>query len=342
MNNHRLAHYIMLLLASLTGTGSVLAEDASANWYQVELFIFANTNPNAGTNERWPQNLGLSYPDNLVELIYPTQEVEENVLEAEQTEEALSETIEPQLTAIPDVPTEPLQDDEAEEPNGPEAYAVLADENKQLQRHVNRLLRTGQHRLLFHETWLQPVEDRKQAVSLLIRAGNQYDRHYELEGYVSFSVERYLHINTDLWLSSFISTIGTEQMPWPVLPTPPTVIKAQQQIASELNLSAPMGTGFFGSQSRPFELLFDQQYSVDRTVVMRQHRRMRSNELHYLDHPLMGILVKVTPYEKPKPAPETEQTEEVESAQEDAGTEQTVTTDTNSPEAPVATEPKPL
>lgn len=332
MNNRRFAHYFMPFLISLMGTGSAIAEETTANWYQIELFIFANTNPNAGTNERWPQNLGLSYPDNLVELIYPTPETEEDALELEQPVDNLSEATEPPI-AFSDLQIEPADSEkepEAEpELKGPVAYAVLDNENKQLQKHVNRLLRTGQHRLLFHETWLQPFEDRKQAVSLLIRAGKQYDRHYELEGYVSFSVERYLHLNTDLWLSNFISTIGTEQMPWPVLPTPPTVIKAQQQIASELNLSAPMGIGFFGSQTRPFELLFDQQYSVDRTVVMRQHRRMRSNELHYLDHPLMGILVKVTPYEEPEP--------ESEPATE---TEPSVATELNSAEEPVATEPK--
>jgi len=36
---------------------------------------------------------------------------------------------------------------------------------------------------------------------------------------------------------------------------------------------------------------------------MQTHRRMRSKELHYIDHPLMGVLVQVTPYEPPEPEP---------------------------------------
>jgi len=332
MNNHRLAHYFMLLLAPLIGVSSTYADENRANWYQIELFVFANTNPNAGSNERWPQNLGLSYPDNLVELIYPTPEIEETGLDTEQALDPQLEGIKTDVIALEDSLSE-AEPEQSLDSTGPEAYAVLPVENKELQKHVNRLLRTGQHRLLFHETWLQPFEDRQKAVSILVRAGEQYDRHYELEGYVTFSVERYLHINTDLWLSNFISTMGSEQMPWPVLPTPPTVIKAQQQIANELNLStsmgsAPMGIGFFGAQRRPFELLFDQQYSVERTVVMRQHRRMRSNELHYLDHPLMGILVKVTPYEAPESEPETLEPE------------QPITSDANSTEGPAANESK--
>ncbi|MEM7407978.1 MAG: CsiV family protein [Pseudomonadota bacterium] len=33
--------------------------------------------------------------------------------------------------------------------------------------------------------------------------------------------------------------------------------------------------------------------------VLRESRRMRSGELHYLDHPLFGMLVRATPYEAP-------------------------------------------
>jgi hypothetical protein len=29
---------------------------------------------------------------------------------------------------------------------------------------------------------------------------------------------------------------------------------------------------------------------------MQQRRRMRSGELHYLDHPLLGLLIKVSRY----------------------------------------------
>lgn len=36
---------------------------------------------------------------------------------------------------------------------------------------------------------------------------------------------------------------------------------------------------------------------------MQQHRRMRSGELHYIDHPLFGMLIMVTPYTPPKSAP---------------------------------------
>ena len=36
---------------------------------------------------------------------------------------------------------------------------------------------------------------------------------------------------------------------------------------------------------------------------MAQSRKMRSEEIHYLDHPLFGVIVQVTPYEAPPPEP---------------------------------------
>lgn len=35
-----------------------------------------------------------------------------------------------------------------------------------------------------------------------------------------------------------------------------------------------------------------------RAAMINQSRRMRSNELHYIDHPMLGILVKVTPLDE--------------------------------------------
>ena len=31
---------------------------------------------------------------------------------------------------------------------------------------------------------------------------------------------------------------------------------------------------------------------------MQMHRRMRSKELHYIDHPLVGLLIQINPTEK--------------------------------------------
>ena len=37
--------------------------------------------------------------------------------------------------------------------------------------------------------------------------------------------------------------------------------------------------------------------SRDDFAVLSESRRMRSNELHYVDHPHMGVLINITPFE---------------------------------------------
>lgn len=38
-------------------------------------------------------------------------------------------------------------------------------------------------------------------------------------------------------------------------------------------------------------------YDFRHAVLVNQQRRMRSGELHYIDHPLLGIVIKVSRYE---------------------------------------------
>ena len=36
-------------------------------------------------------------------------------------------------------------------------------------------------------------------------------------------------------------------------------------------------------------------YPYRHAVLVQQKRRMRSNEVHYIDHPLLGAVIKFTP-----------------------------------------------
>ena len=48
--------------------------------------------------------------------------------------------------------------------------------------------------------------------------------------------------------------------------------------------------------------MFDSSFLEDRrgkeaVYYLHQNRRMRSKETHYIDHPVMSMLVRITPYE---------------------------------------------
>jgi hypothetical protein len=42
-------------------------------------------------------------------------------------------------------------------------------------------------------------------------------------------------------------------------------------------------------------------YPYAHAVLLKQTRRMRSKEVNYIDHPMFGVVVKVTPLSLPEP-----------------------------------------
>ncbi|WP_339337837.1 CsiV family protein [uncultured Oceanicoccus sp.] len=356
---------VTLISTILIANGAVLAQSANQEvaeqqWYQIEVLIFAYQDTADNTAELWPKELGLKYPDRIVELKKASQnevllnnwpdnaeiiESEPSASTAEILPEEIAEPIflaEPSLAA-PSLPEASLPEasllersllePSLSEPPLPELslpepllvtlkeqpFTLLPQEEQSFSTIKQQLFRQKDLRQLFHGAWRQPIGKRNDSESLLIRGGDQFDNHFELEGSISFGLERYLHITTNLWLSTFVSNAGRMENPWPVLPKAPIVSSANDP---ETAINGPAQDVFNQTSSNtgsnmimasnhvmknPFLDLTHSQYAVDQTSTMRQSRRMRSNELHYIDHPLMGLLVRITPYEFPEPAQEPTQ-----------------------------------
>ncbi|MBB3046483.1 hypothetical protein FHR99_000719 [Litorivivens lipolytica] len=181
---------------------------------------------------------------------------------------------------------------------------------------VKKIRGAHRYRLLFSGSWPQRLNPRDSATPILIQGGDPVGQHFELEGYIKVALERYLHIDTDLWLSDFGRgaailqsaqrfELSEEELQaarrreFPALPTPfpvndPGFRPEQENPLPEDDMAME------NEQNRPasnLDVLManDSSYYVERTVVMRQNRRMRSGEVHYLDHPLFGVIVKITP-----------------------------------------------
>jgi hypothetical protein len=218
----------------------------AATLYQVELVVFTRDSADAEVEEKWDRDHGLRYPSRLVGLL-PA-----------------------------DAPTA----------DGTVAtFRLLPASQLRLGADASTIDRRSNLRVLFHGAWIQPGGTLGDTDAVLISGGKRYGRHHELEGYVTLTVERYLRLDTNLWMSRFAVAGGLPSTDAPVLPRP--------RLAG--------GTGAAAEESAD-------TYSPSQIYVMDQERRMRSGELHYLDHPRFGALVQVTPYRapQPQPAPEAE------------------------------------
>jgi hypothetical protein len=111
-------------------------------------------------------------------------------------------------------------------------------------------------------------------VWLQINGGKEQHGHHQLEGAIGVSMGRFLHLHTQLHLNQFITNPN------------PTSNNASQFI------------------SIPY-----QQAQISQRYSMQQQRKMRSKELHYLDHPKLILLVRFDPYTPqvgPLPKPESD------------------------------------
>ncbi len=200
-------------------------------------------------------------------------------------------------------------------------YKILPDKQFRLVEVVNKLVESSRYELLLHLAWRQPGLERKEALPVWIRGGriygNEYTsidneleylenmpktgsnaqidgnvyefdeqtlkslelelleqqkalRHqglYELEGKITIALSRYLHTYTDLVLRR------------PRLSVDPVLNKAVQDRALAV-------------------------YSADTRILnnhsLKEHRRMRSKNLHYLDNPEFAMLILITPYKVPE------------------------------------------
>ncbi|MEH6556663.1 MAG: CsiV family protein [Oceanicoccus sp.] len=284
-------------------------------WYQVELIVFSRSDSAAMNGEAWPQEPGLKYPERVVELkpigasevvldewladidnslAAAKEPAQQNASDsASNTTSASAAVAEPVLIQLPQQP-----------------FTLLENDQLQLTPMARRISRQNDFQQLFHGAWRQPIAARNVAESILIRGGTQYDDHYELEGSISLGLERYLHINTDLWLSTFVTTSPQDGYVWSVLPQAPATLNAERKAKNgdafsiDDDFSATTSQNLLSPPSQNYDNFFSNltsnSYAVEKTVTLRQQRRMRSNELHYIDHPLLGLIIKIIPYEFPE------------------------------------------
>ncbi|WP_339068352.1 CsiV family protein [Teredinibacter turnerae] len=296
-------------------------EDQQESWYQVEILVFKRNQSNA-TQEVWPKNIALAYPPNVQYLRDPNSdpvqppEVTDSEFSSDQS--TSSEPVNTPDTALTEREPDPEQQEEP--------FVLLPKDGMFIRGAEYAINRDRSLSPLFHATWAQPMKALKDAPAIVIQGGESYGNHHELEGTITLSVSRYLHLHTDLWLAEYETNYGQADYHWPTIPLPPEPETLELTSTSDLGLgNLPLDTDFNFNTNRSGSVnginlqvggatefnptsaavtgldstllsMADQPFLVKHIVKLDQKRRMRSNELHYIDHPELGIIIKIIPY----------------------------------------------
>ncbi len=137
------------------------------------------------------------------------------------------------------------------------------------------LKKTGRYRILKHIAWLQPGLAREEAIPVRIHAGKNYRNEFRERSFAQadFS-DRKLPKNHPV-----NELDGTVKV----------VLGRYLHVYTDLAYRRPFSINSFaeGNALGRDRVLAD--------FAVKTHRKMRSKQLHYLDHPLLGILVEIRP-----------------------------------------------
>lgn len=299
----------ILLSALLLAISGSAHGQTSQRWFQIEVSIFSNDSFVDRDEETWQAERNeLSYPNplrklhQLSDLLITDQMIADAINESEQNilaviEEAAIELDEEALAAIERAERLTQVLATGPQPARPEGdfrffdflrdpHLQLSPEDSDFQQTNRALERSSEHRLLYHGLWRESVADPADAIPLFVQGGLQYDDQHELQGTITlrFNDNRdRIVIDSNLWLTEYSASADLENE-WR-LPAIPEAMK------TDLDSLA------MNEQSL--------QYGINRVFHMEASREMRSTEFHYIDHPAMGIVILVEPYEPPPlPLPE--------------------------------------
>lgn len=279
---HALLTTALLLPAVSTG---------QERWFQIEVSIFSNESLSDRAEEYWATRPGqLRYPANLqrlqglMDILTIDSLLIENSPADQDIAEESSQEREDRLRRERIAAVGPHPAIDSQQSNfkffdfARDSFLQLPPNQSNFQQTNRALERSADHRLLFHGLWRQAVENSASARPIHVSGGNIFGETNELEGSLTirFNDNRdRVVIDADIWLTEY-STVPLPNAQWEI-PIPPSTENEQQLLTS--------------SES-------DQYYPVQ-VYHMQQSREMRSTEFHYLDHPALGIVVLVEPYELP-------------------------------------------
>ncbi|MDD7804951.1 MAG: CsiV family protein [Endozoicomonas sp. (ex Botrylloides leachii)] len=245
----------VLFAETISAPSNPLQQAEPPPWYQVDIIIFRNDASIKNTTEKWLKPSAYTYPAGAITLASPTPAVVADAV--------------PSLTAITNIfqqPSPPL--DLARDP-----FIALPDNDQQLNEEASLLNSSANYTVLDKIAWRLPVDPKTKAQPVRIQSQPNANETYLVNGTVTVSSYRFLHVDIDLWYDQ-------------LQPDALSTILMQK------------------SEPKPDEISTNMQKNRSLFIVksfhLKQIRRIqRTSEIQYFDTPVIGVLLKLTPYKKP-------------------------------------------
>ena len=181
----------------------------------------------------------------------------------------------------------PVLIDETQFASQTNGFQYLDNTQLQLTEQREKLKKHAAFKPLLHLAWRMPVKNRSSANAIHLFAGENYaDKlsqasadKWAIDGNFKIYLERYLFIDSQLIIRQETEQDVTS------LATPRKELEFEV-VNSENDVQIL-------NPKESFEPIEIKQKTVINEVIFDQNRRLRSEEVHYFDHPLMGMIVQI-------------------------------------------------
>lgn len=264
-----------MLLASQTGQAQ------QDGMHRVELLVVAY--PSGGAGEQWEALPELAYPEAARYLMDP-QDARSGSLSGG------GSTTEP-AAPLASAATGGLA------PTGlPATYLQLPAGDREFGARAAAMRNSGRFRVLFHEAWVQPMSGQSAAVPIVLDDSWEGGAWPELQGTVTVYKSGDYLLATNLWLNTAGEYLpGAWRMPAP--PRGPRPGTAREDAAGLPAAGLP-ANGSLDGETGAFA-----DYPYRHAVLIQQTRKVRSGQPLYIDHPMLGVVVKVSSLDAPAAVP---------------------------------------
>ncbi|GAA6145612.1 CsiV family protein [Thalassolituus maritimus] len=294
------------------------AISAAAEKYRIEVMMFAYLDENSAREEHWP----------LLEERAAQQALEEEaaiaaaLLAAENEEaDALAEigldsdptTVVDALSATDSQSEQDLESGQEQGKNPAQEQEIAEEETAsspimvldtlEFANTVERFAYRSDIEVIWHQAWVEALDTAETAYSHEITGQIEKENfRIDLSGTISLYRSRFIHIQPDLEVNQEIFTIPDDApVADDITETPeettPELAVQMGQMNSQPEMTSPVMTESLTQENTPSPAMkVEPEWIPLRAAKIERSRRMRSDEVHYLDHPLLGIVVKVSPW----------------------------------------------
>jgi hypothetical protein len=298
---------ILLPLMGILLTTPVVAQDE--RWFEVEVYLFErNVNHN---QERTSEQVTLINTTKAVDLISPLFSTDitgaslglqgcsssDWATSADKCNQQLESA---QINHVSQIPVNiAAPTEQYGVPGGPPV--LLSTEQNQFSEIMSKISREAGNKSLLHMTWQQSMLPRHKAKSVRLFSGQDFSDRFELNGQTIQTYQSQLPIPQFDFLDAGFSE-NTHKPVWAIDGTLNIYLDHFLYVETALNLRE-VGTksiDISSDSTNETSEIINKVTPFLYAFPLTQNRRVRSDEIHYFDHPKMGMILQIRKMEQPQ------------------------------------------